>query len=144
MIRQASAPDTGVVARLALMLWPSHTQEELEAEFASVLRAETSAVFLYAVDLQAVGFAQCQLRGDYVEGTKSSPVGYLEGIYIAEEYRRRGMARELLHRCEQWAQEKGCAEFASDCELDNRESIAFHMHAGFSEANRIVCFAKRL
>ncbi len=27
-----------------------------------------------------VGFTQCQLRYDYVEGTKTSPVGYLERI----------------------------------------------------------------
>jgi aminoglycoside 6'-N-acetyltransferase I len=101
-------------------------------------------VFLYTEESRPVGFAQCQLRSDYVEGTKLSPVGYLEGIYVEPEYRRRGIARALLRRCEQWAQEKGCAEFASDCELDNRESITFHMHAGFSEANRIVCFAKWL
>ena len=40
------------------------------------------------VDGCAVGFAQCGLRRDYVEGTDSSPVGYLEGIFIKEEYRK--------------------------------------------------------
>ena len=37
-----------------------------------------------------IGFAQCQLRYDYVEGTKSSPVGYLEGIFVKEGYRSKG------------------------------------------------------
>ena len=90
------------------------------------------------------GFAQCQLRRDYVEGTSSSPVGYLEGIYVDEARRRRGHARELLRACEAWAKERGCTEFASDCELDNAASLAFHLHAGFEEANRLICFAKRL
>ena len=43
-----------------------------------------------------------------------------------------------------WAKERGCTEFASDCELDNAASLAFHLHAGFEEANRLICFAKRL
>lgn len=35
-------------------------------------------------------------------------------------------------------------EFASDCELGNEESLAFHLKLGFKEANRIICFAKSL
>lgn len=30
------------------------------------------------------------------------------------------------------------------CELDNTGSIAFHLAAGFAEANRIVCFVKSM
>ena len=89
-----------------------------------------------------IAFAQCQLRYDYVEGTESSPVGYLEGIFVAEEYRKRGYAADLLAECEKWAGEKGCTEFASDCELDNEDSLKFHMALGFEEANRIICFKK--
>jgi aminoglycoside 6'-N-acetyltransferase I len=94
--------------------------------------------------MRAIALGICQLRHDYVEGTKTSPVGYLEGIYVREEYRRSGVAKELLECCEQWAKEKGCTEFASDCELTNEKSIAFHSAAGFSEANRIVCFTKTI
>ena len=79
-----------------------------------------------------------------MEGTDSSPVGYLEGIYVAEEYRKHGIARELLAACERWAKEKGCTEFASDCELDNTQSLQFHLNVGFEEANRIICFTKKL
>ncbi len=91
-----------------------------------------------------MGFAQCQLRHDYVEGTDSSPVGYLEGIFVKEAYRHKGYARELLRECEKWAAEQGCGAFASDCELGNEESLAFHLAAGFAEANRIICFTKEL
>ena len=96
------------------------------------------------VDDTAVGFAQCQLRHDYVEGTKTSPVGYLEGILVEEEYRNKGYAKELLVACEQWAKSKGCSEFASDCELENEESLGFHMAMQFEEANRVICFRKSI
>ena len=84
------------------------------------------------------------MRHDYVEGTESSPVGYLEGIYVADRYRKQGAARELLSACESWAKEKGCTEFASDCELSNVQSLQFHLNVGFEEANRIICFTKKL
>ena len=84
------------------------------------------------------------LLNDYVEGTDFSPVGYLEGIYVAEAYRKHGIAGKLLDACETWAKSKGCTEFASDCELDNVQSLRFHLHTGFEEANRIICFTKKL
>ena len=42
------------------------------------------------------------------------------------------------------AKEKGCSEFASDCELDNTNSFNFHMAMDFEEANRVICFRKEL
>lgn len=36
------------------------------------------------------------------------------------------------------------AEFASDCELTNKDSLRFHRGLGFTEANRIICFTKKI
>ena len=122
MIRKAEVSDLPFLAELALKLWPDHDREELAAELGEILQKEDAAFFLAEDD---AGFAQCQLRRDYVEGTESSPVGYLEGIYVEEGSRRRGLARELLSACESWAREQGCREFASDCELTNTQSLHF-------------------
>ena len=142
MIVKATKTDAPVLA--ALELWPDHEGQALEAEFRELLAKDDAACFLSLREDRAVGFAQCQLRRDYVEGTESSPVGYLEGIYVTEGFRGLGLARELLGACESWAKEKGCREFASDCELDNTQSLAFHLKTGFAEANRIICFTKTL
>ena len=109
-----------------------------------LLTMEDAAAFLAFEKETAVGFAQCGLRRDYVEGTDSSPVGYLEGIYVAEDCRNKGVAKALLSACEDWAREQGCTEFASDCELDNTASLRFHLNVGFQESNRIICFTKKL
>lgn len=50
----------------------------------------------------------------------------------------------LVKRAEEWGREKGCSEMASDCSLDNYLSIDFHNGIGFEEANRLVCFIKRI
>ena len=144
MIRKATNGDRGVLAEMAVQMWDSHTVAELETEFSETLNDEQSAFFIKYFNEIPVGFAQCGLRTDYVEGTESSPVGYLEGIFVKDEYRKNGYAKELLCACEMWAKEIGCSEFASDCELDNIASLKFHMAMGFDEANRIICFKKKL
>lgn len=144
MVRRAEKPDAAVIAALAVLLWEDNGAAELTEEFSALLADREAAVFLGCDGDTPVGFAQCQLRHDYVEGTRTSLVGYLEGIFVKEEFRRRGLAGELLTACEEWAREKGCTEFASDCELANVDSARFHRAAGFSEANRIICFVKRL
>ena len=68
----------------------------------------------------------------------------MEGVFVRTEFRHRGLAQQLLGACENWAREKGCTEFASDCELGNDASLNFHLSMGFTEVNRIVCFTKTL
>ena len=144
MIRKAEIKDLAILAELACQLWPNHTVEEMRVAYAQIIEKPDAAFFLAFAQETAVGFAQCQLRCDYVEGTDSSPVGYLEGIYVAEACRKQGVAKALLTACESWAKSKGCCEFASDCELTNTQSLQFHLRVGFEEANRIICFTKKL
>lgn len=144
MIRKAEINDLHILVELACKLWPENTVEEMYLQMGEIIGKPDAAFFLAYAEEMPVGFAQCQLRHDYVEGTESSPVGYLEGIYVAEEYLKHGIARELLSVCETWAKGKGCAEFASDCELENTQSLQFHLNVGFEEANRIICFTKKL
>ncbi len=149
MIKTVTKEDSLTVAKLTIQMWEDNILEELAREFEELIAKDDAHIFLKYVPDQsgndrAVGFAQCQLRYDYVEGCDSSPVGYLEGIFIEDAYRGKGFAKELLGACQAWAKEKGCTEFASDCELDNEGSLKFHMAMGFEEANRIICFTKKL
>lgn len=144
MIKKANQRDLDALAQLAAQMWTSHAVQDLKDEFSSLM-AEGNVVFFQKFQENTpVGFAQCQLRTDYVEGTDSSPVGYLEGIFVREDHRHKGYAGELLAACETWAREQGCTEFASDCELGNECSLRFHMAMKFTEANRIICFTKKL
>ena len=144
MIRKATRNDLPILAELSCRLWPDHTVEQMRSEFAEMMENGDAALFLAYEKATAIGFAQCQLRHDYVEGTDASPVGYLEGIYVTEGHRKQGVAKALLAACEQWAKAQGCTEFASDCELNNTQSLQFHLNVGFTEANRIICFTKKI
>ena len=133
-----------IICIIYIQMYQKTSMETADGKLASVLGSKNAAVFLALEDGVAAAFSQCSLRHDYVEGTQSSPVGYLEGLYVSPCHRGKGLARGLLAQCEAWAAARGCREFASDCELANTASLAFHMKTGFSEANRIICFTKEL
>lgn len=144
MIQPLTLEKLDTVTNLALRLWPDNAYKDLKNEFKSLIDHDNQRVFLYHDNHLDVGFVHVSLRVDYVEGTNSSPVGFLEGIYVLPEYRNSGIARALITACEQFAKENGCTEFASDCELTNTDSILMHEKLGFEETNRVVCFKKKI
>ena len=104
---KATPQEAAAVAALAIRMWEDNTLEGLTEEFEEMLSSQEAAVYLLYADNQPVAFAQCQLRHDYVEGTETSPVGYLEGIYVDDTCRGRGYAKMLLCACEDLGQRHG-------------------------------------
>lgn len=102
------------------------------------------SAWLAVDDGRAVGFAEASLRRDYVNGCETSPVAFLEGIYVTPDARLRGVGRSLDAAVRVWAIGQGCAEYASDALLDNRVSHAFHAALGFAETERVVYFRRVL
>ncbi|MBE5779870.1 MAG: GNAT family N-acetyltransferase [Clostridiales bacterium] len=143
-IRKAEMNELNAAVELAMHLWPDGERQERLDELKVLVTGPESVIFLAWDGEIPAAYAQCQLRHDYVEGCDSSPVGYLEGVYVEPAYRGSGLAAQMLEKCQQWSRERGCTEFASDCELENGASLRFHMKNGFEEAGRIICFVKKL
>jgi aminoglycoside 6'-N-acetyltransferase I len=125
-------------------LWPDCPADEHLAEMQSLLGLpDKYAQFLaHGPEGQPAGFVEASLRTDYVNGTDSSPVAFLEGIYVAPPYRRQGVGRMLVAAALAWAKANGCSELASDAPLDNPVSHAMHTALGFEETERVVYFRK--
>ena len=143
-ITEASSKDLNKLVEMVLKLWPDCDYEEEFERNMQMLDATNEQVFLIKVRQESVGFIQLSLRTDYVEGTTTSPVVYIEGIYVEPAHRKLGLAQLLVQHAEKWGLEKECSEIASDVEIDNITSINFHNAIGFKEANRVVCFAKKI
>ena len=140
----AREKDYEKISRLACELWPHHSLDEMCDEMKKIIASENDMIFTLYCYKEMVGFAHCSIRNDYVEGTHSNPVGYLEGVYVKEKWRNLGFATELVICCQNWAKSKGCKEFASDCEITNDASIKFHQSLGFGVASKLMHFAKKL
>jgi len=96
-----------------------------------------------AEDGQPLGFIELSLR-NYAEGCASSPVPYVEGLYVAESARRQNVGRLLMTAAEDWARANGFAEMASDTQVENEVSLGAHHSYGFTEVERIACLRKAL
>lgn len=145
-LRVRPADDADREPRLALRreLWPSCSEERHRLEIEQ--HDSQGGVALVAEDGEAglVGFAEVSIRREHVEGTATSPVAYLEGWFVRQPFRARGIGRLLMVEAEHWAREKGFTELASDAELDNPGSQRAHAKLGFEEVGRTVHYVKKL
>ncbi len=128
--------------KMGVQLWPDNTEDELKEVFLDILKSDKEEGLLYYLDNEYVGFINVSIRSDYVSGSTSSPVGYVEGIYVKPEYRNRSIARELVRAGELWASDRGCKQMGSDILIDNNTSYDFHKKVGFEEVERVICFIK--
>jgi aminoglycoside 6'-N-acetyltransferase I len=145
LIRHATLEDQAEWLRMRAALWPHcpladhHT--EMRAQLADAARY---AVFVVERDSGKLGgFLEASLR-QYADGCRTSPVGYIEGWYVDADLRQQGWGGALVTAAEHWAGAQGCAEMASDCELDNDVSFYAHLALGYEEVDRAIQFRKLL
>jgi aminoglycoside 6'-N-acetyltransferase I len=131
---------------LRQQLWPTCAAEEHLAEMSAFLAqpARFAQFLKYDESGDPVGLIEIAVRTDYVNGADTSPVAFLEGIYVVPQARRSGVARELVAAAESWALGMGCPELASDAPIENTASHALHCALGFTETERVVFFRKVL
>jgi aminoglycoside 6'-N-acetyltransferase I len=144
LIIEAQDKHLDEIVKMGLDLWPEQNFEGLKEDFDDILHSEKYQVLLYSSYDELVGFIYLSIRSDYVEGSDSSPTGFVEGIYVKPDYRRRGISRKLLAEGEQWIREQGCTQIGSDILIDNQVSYDFHTSIGFKEAGRLIAFIKNL
>jgi len=129
---------------LPFALWPDEDRDIMVREAPGILARPDMLVLVARQGDSVTGFAEASVRRDYVNGCKTSPVAFVEGIYVAPEHRHQGVARALIAAVEHWARAHNLRELASDALLDNAQSHAMHRALGFSETERVVYFRKTL
>jgi aminoglycoside 6'-N-acetyltransferase I len=135
----APADHAGWIA-MRQQLWPEEGRDDL----ADLARTHVPCTVLVAErDGGLVGFAEATIRS-VVDGLYFEPAAYLEGIWVAPEARRQGVATALLGGVIAWARAQGVNGIGSDAHADNGESIAWHRAAGFAVESEVVKFAQPL
>jgi aminoglycoside 6'-N-acetyltransferase I len=143
-IRPLEPADIPQWIQLRSELWPEQSRAELDTEGRAALAAESPLVVFVAAEAEGLaGFLELDLRS-YGEGCSSSPVPYVEGWYVAPDWRRRGVGGALMSAAEQWSRERGYSELGSDTEEINRLSRDAHAALGFEEVETLVVFRKAL
>jgi aminoglycoside 6'-N-acetyltransferase I len=132
--------------RLRQALWPDSSREQQLAEMGTLASDRRRYVnfIAYSRSSEAIGLAEASIRHDHVNGTESSPVAFLEGLYVVPQARRQGVAASLVAALADWARAAGCRELASDAVLENSISHVVHRALGFEETERVVFFRRKL
>ena len=125
-------------------LWPETPAAEHLCNMADTLARGHRVLLAQDEAGMAVGFVEASIRNDYVNGTETSPVAFIEGLYVEPAQRRHGVARALIAEIVAWGRTRGCSELASDSPIGNVVAHAFHRALGFAETERVVCFCKSL
>jgi len=137
MIIPVTENNEKIWAKMCVDLWPN---DKIEEFLIARKNGEYDNEFLYFYDEEFIGFLSLSIKNDYVEGTSSRPVGYIEGIYVIPKYRKKGIAKNMVEFAKKWSKENNCKQIASDCLIDNNISRTFHNKIGFKEANTIIHF----
>jgi len=118
--------------------------EELADEIDMMLAADDWAAFgAEADDGGLIGLIELFER-NYAEGCATSPVTFVEGLWVAEAWRRKGVARMLIAAGAAWGRSRGRTELASDVRLVNERSQAVHERLGFEETGRLVTYRRSI
>lgn len=131
-------------------LWPESSVEHHTEELAPILAGKPPGILplVYFVaeapNAEVVGFVEVGLRSTADGCDWSRAVGYVEGWYVAEPYRRRGVGAQLIAAAEDWARKQGCTEMASDTQFDNAQSLQAHLRLGYEISERSILFRKSL
>jgi aminoglycoside 6'-N-acetyltransferase I len=146
MIKQCTSIEQSGWLMLRAALWPHCDAKRHLSEMSQALAQPNrfAAFVSYETRNEPVGFVEASVRSDYVNGTESSPVAFLEGIFVVPHSRRQGVSRALVAIAQAWAVGAGCKEFASDASLEDSVSHTLHRALGFKETERVVFFRKSL
>ncbi|WP_299532923.1 aminoglycoside 6'-N-acetyltransferase [Ulvibacterium sp.] len=130
--------------KMSLELFPGYAMDHLERDLHQVMESDNQETFFAKSKEGIIGFINVSIRHDYVEGSNSTPVGYIEAIFIKPDYRKHGVARKLVDLGEQWILQKGCTQMGSDTWASNEQSRKFHLGLGFREEDTLVHYIKDL
>ncbi len=143
-VRQMNAADVKVWAGMRAALWPGDPLEIHAEDIGRMLGGRKTWGFIAeTLTGAAAGFAELAIR-DYANGCETRPVGFLEGIWVAPEFRRQGAGATLIAHIEGFLIARGFREIGSDAFINDSLSHEAHAGWGFSETERVVYFRKTL
>jgi len=143
-LRKVKNKDKKEWLRLRKKLWPKCSLQKYNHEMSRIISNKFMSAFLaIGPERKVIGFVEVSVH-PHAEGCNTKNVGYIEGLYIDTDFRRFSIGKKLVQTAERWAISKGCKEMASDCVLNNKISLKFHLVLGYKITKKLIHFKKLL
>ena len=147
-IRMAEARDRDQLAAMHLLLWPECSFEEERLAIDGLLSSGMCGTLPATIFVaeggngRLIGFLDVGLRSHADGCDTRRPVGFVEGWFVREASRNKGVGRAMMRAAADWARAQGCIEMASDALITEEGSHRAHAALGFEVVDRCVHFRK--
>jgi len=129
LIRRANPGDIPAIVPLEVK---SFTDPWGETGIREAMELYLSSFFVAVAHGTIIGFC-----GGGIEDTGDVIYGHLCTLVVADEYRHRGVGRELLRWIEDDLRQKGAVAIQLEARISNHNAIAFYKKLGYQE---IFCY----
>lgn len=126
---------------------PEHIQNDISHGYGYVL-ADNANVWAYGAVIFDGEAAYQAIQGQWLD---EQPYVVLHRLAVADEVKRRGVAREFMQRVIEFARQRGVSSFRVDTNFDNEYMLRMLQKMGFSRCGIIrydsgerIAFQKRL
>ena len=103
-------------------------RKEISEEVKAGLENKGSGYFLAEIDGEVVGYRSWEYRDDFY---------FTKELFVEPDYRRKGVARELIGRMEEWLREQGQEIGCISCVPGNIAMIELARSEGYEILNQI-------
>jgi len=139
MIREATENDFDEWLRMRVLLYPERDSQRLLSEIKTIFTRRTILgeldyhILVHEEERNKLsGFIETSIRKQ-LQGYQTSPVGYIESLYVVPINRRNGIARQLVAFSEKWIRSQNCNQFFVDTDPGYLDAIQFYKSVGFKE-----------
>lgn len=132
-LKRFSPEDESTLIPFIISFWKTHhadTDEANAREDIIAWTAEAHDLFVIMKSGQPVGFLHLNMRG--------STVCWIEDIFIAEEYRRQGIASAAIGLAENLLKERGVKGVSMDVVPDNLPALRLYHRLGYDRLSIIT------
>lgn len=101
------------------------------------IAGDFSAIFVAEIDGKIIGY----LAGGVQEAEKCRNIKYLcelGSLWVDDEYRSKGIGKELVKEFEKWCREKKVSRLSVDTSAGNERAIEFYRKEGFEDYELIL------
>jgi len=139
-IREAQINDIRFIALLCDQLGYSTEIEDLSLRLKKISDISHHVIFIAELDHQVVGWIHVYLCPLLISGFQAQ----LGGLVVHEDFRCRGIGKELLQQAEYWARSRGCLYLSVLSNITRIETHQFYEDLDYQKIKTELVLRKKL
>jgi GNAT superfamily N-acetyltransferase len=139
-IRQAQETDANAILHCLGAAFAPYREQYTATAFADTVLDDSAIRERMRSMHILVAVSAAQIVGTVAASLKHEQEGHLRGMAVLPQFRRTGVAAQLLSAIEDWLRIKGCMRVSLDTTLPLQAAINFYEKHGYVRSGRVTDF----